>query len=61
MAKSRFSSAVLPFSDRLLVKDAKGKTTTFIQNASGITTTVTNTQGFVSRIVLNEEPMSQRH
>ncbi|MCJ8273095.1 MAG: DUF6531 domain-containing protein [Psychrosphaera sp.] len=37
-----------------LVKDAKGKTTTFVQSTNGITTTVTNTKGFVSRIVLNK-------
>jgi YD repeat-containing protein len=36
------------------VKDSNGNTATFVQNNTGITTQVTNAEGFTSRIVLND-------
>ncbi len=40
--------------NKTLVTDESGQTTTFAQNAKGVTTSVTTDAGFTSRIVLNE-------
>ncbi|MCJ8272339.1 MAG: DUF6531 domain-containing protein, partial [Psychrosphaera sp.] len=39
---------------KTLVTDENGDTSTFVQNAHGITTSVTDATGFISRIVLND-------
>jgi YD repeat-containing protein len=40
--------------NKTLVTDESGDTTTFVQNAKGVTTSVATDAGFTSRIVLNE-------